>query len=325
MVTFLIIVFILVVGFLFFARPRPNLPTPTADVETKLGRTTIYHYRSKIRKGKGVILFVHGFCENHLYFQTVSEPLTEAGYDCIAMNLFGYCGSLPKESNAYTVEAYARQIREALQELERLRLIKELVAVWGHSMGGVAVYLASSEIINGYPEVQGIFLENAGFASNLTLLSKSLKPFASLANFTGPRHLLQWFVNLLFARAVKDPQPKRFLKMMLTDYAPRKQVATTNLKSISKVNFSLENLAESTLKRMYLIFSKKDKLISFKKIEKSVIQRFRENPVFKEEQMLTLPSADHFVSLQAPQEIAHFVLDRLQQKETSVPAELLEK
>jgi pimeloyl-ACP methyl ester carboxylesterase len=310
-----------VLGFLFFGRPRPNVPTPTADLETKLGRTTIYHYRSKIPKGKGVIALVHGFCENHLYFQTVAEPLTEAGYDCLGINLFGYCSSIPNESNTHTVEDYARQIVEALQELERLRLIKKLVAVWGHSMGGVAVYQASSEIINGHPEVQGIFLENAGFASNLTLLSRMLKPFAALANFSGPRHLMQPFVNLLFAPAIKDPQAKRFLKMILTDYAPKRNVAVTNLKSISKISFSTETISESALKRMYFIFSKKDKLISFRRVQKSIIKRLRQNPNFKEEQMLILPTADHFVSLQAPEEIAGFVLKHLQAKDSPVLTE----
>lgn len=321
MLYFVIIVVLLFLGFLFFGRPRPNLPTPTADIETKLGRTTFCHYRSKMREGKGTIALVHGFCENHLYFQTVAEPLTEAGHDCIAINLFGYCGSLPNESNTYTVQQYARQIREALLELKRLRQIKRLVAVWGHSMGGVAVYSASTDIINGHPEVQAIFLENAGFDANLTLLSRVIKPLASLANFAGPRHLLQPFVNLFFANAINDPQAKRFIKMIVTDYAPKKDAAIANLNSLSKITFSTDNLSESTLKRMYFIFSKKDKLISFRKIQKSIITKLRENPLFKEEQLLIIPQVDHFISLQAPLEIANVVLRRLETQPSSVLAQ----
>ncbi|MFQ5823283.1 MAG: alpha/beta hydrolase [bacterium] len=322
MLIFLVIVLVLIMGFLFFSKPRMELPNPTADIETKMGRTTIYHYRSKIQKSKGGIALVHGFCEHHLYFQKVAEPLTKAGYDCIAINLFGYCGSLPNEPDSYTVEAYARQIQEALQELERLRLIKKLVAVWGHSMGGAAVYLASSKIVFGHPEVQGIFFENPGFGSNFSLLSILIKPFASLANFAGPRHLLQPFVNLLFTHVIKDPEAKCFMKHMLTDYAPKKQVATANLNSISKLGFSLENLSENAFKKMYFIFSKKDKLISFKKVEKSIIKNVRGNSNFKEERMLILPSTDHFISLQAPQEIAGYVLKQLKDKEALVASEV---
>lgn len=318
MLTVLVIILVLFLGFLFFSHPRTKITNPTADIETQKGRTTVYHYRSKIPKGKGVIAMVHGFCENHLYFQNVAGLLTKAGYDCIALNLFGYCGSLPNESDSYTVEVYAQQLREALQELERLRLIKKLVAVWGHSMGGAAVYLASSDIVNAHPEIQGFFLENPGFGANFTLLSKLLMPLASLTNFAGPRHLLQPFVNFIFARVMKDSVAKHFMKHILTDYAPKKHVATTNVKSVSKLDFSLEYVSDIALRRMYFIFSKKDKLMSFKKVQKFMITKLKENPNFKEQQVLILPFVDHFISLQAPEEIADFVLKKIKEKEYPV-------
>ncbi len=72
MIYFLISVVILVFVFLFFGRPRPSLPVTIADIETITGRTTLYHYRYKLPRGKGVVALVHGFCENHLYFQSVA-------------------------------------------------------------------------------------------------------------------------------------------------------------------------------------------------------------------------------------------------------------
>ena len=90
---------VLIVGFLlwFFSRAKIEFSNPTADMESAMGRSTIYQYRSKIPKGKGEIVMVHGFCENQLYFETVAETLTTIGYDCIALNLFGYNASLPNK------------------------------------------------------------------------------------------------------------------------------------------------------------------------------------------------------------------------------------
>jgi pimeloyl-ACP methyl ester carboxylesterase len=316
MVTFLIVFAILVLAFLFFSRPRTKLTNPSADIETQMGRTTIYHYRSKLPQGKGVIAMVHGFCENQLYFQRVARPLTKAGYDCIAINLFGYNGSLPNQENCYTVQAYAQQVHEALQELERLRFIKKLVAVWGHSMGATAVYLASNDIVTSHPEVQGIFLENPGFGSVFSLLSRVLKPSAFLANFAGARRLLQPFVNLLFARKIKDADAKQFMKHLLIDYAPKKSVAVANLNSLSKLDFSLENISENALRKLYFIFSQKDKLISLRKVQNLIIRKLRENSIFGEQQLLIIRRVDHFISLQAPDEIADFVLKQMQAEQT---------
>lgn len=324
MVTFFVIVLVLVLGFLFFSRPRIKLPSPTADIETRMGRTTIYHYRSKIRHGKGVIAMVHGFCENHLYFQEVAEPLTKAGYDCIAINLFGYNASLPHKENYYTVEAYAQQVREALQELERLRQIKELIAVWGHSMGATAVYLASKDIVNEHPEVQGIFLENPAFGSIFSLFARMLKPFAFLANFAGPRYKLQIFFNVLFTRKVKDGGAKEFMKHMLTYYAPKKSIALANFNSLSKLEFSLESISENALKKTYFIFSQKDKLMSLRKVQKLIINKLRENSVFNEIQLLIIRAVDHFISLQAPDEIADFVLNQIKAKEATAESDVVQ-
>lgn len=321
MITFVIVVAVLLLAFLFFSHPAKNLPSPTADIETRMGRTTLYHYRAKVRHGKGAIVMVHGFSENQLYFQCVAEPLTRAGYDCIAINLFGYNGSLPNQPDSYTVEAYSQQIREALLEFKRLRTVKSLVAVWGHSMGGAAVYLASSDIVRQHPEVKGVFLENPGFGNNLTVLSRLLRPFAVLSSFRGPRLKFQFFTNLLFTRALKDPGAKQFMKRILINYAPEKAVAVANLKSISRLTFGPDTISDNATKKMFFVFSKRDKLISFKKVERNLIAKLQQDHRFSEAHRLILPDADHFVSLQAPEKIAEFVLGQLHEKESQVFSE----
>ncbi|NIR53153.1 alpha/beta fold hydrolase [candidate division KSB1 bacterium] len=315
---------VLVLGLLFFSRPRTSFSHPTADIETTAGRTTLYHYRAKHPQGIGVIVMVHGFCENHMYFENLAEPLTEAGFDCMAINLFGYGGSMPNATDAYTVEAYVQQVREALLELERLQMIKNLVAVWGHSMGGAVVYLSASEIIRSHPEVKGIFLENPGFGNNLTLLAKLSKPFSVLANLNGPRYLLQIFVNLLFAWPIKDNAAKSFLKRLLINHAPRKHVALANVKSNAKLDFSTQNVSESALKKLYAIFSENDKIVSFRKARRQVIDKLREHSAFAEDKLLTLPKTDHFASLQSPNELAAFALKQLEEENAGVHSESLQ-
>lgn len=316
MVVFGIIVLILLLGFWFFSPPKVKTFHASADVETRSGRTTFFHYRSKIDKGKGEIILVHGLCENHLYFEQVAEKLTGAGYDCYAINLFGYGGSFANQPRSYTVQAYAQQIVEVVRELERLRLLKSLVAVWGHSMGGSAVYLASSEIVRDNPEIQAIVLENPGFGENFTFLSNIIKPFASLANFRGARSLLQPFFNMLFASSARNEKAARYMKNLLRYFAPRREVAVANVDSVAKLSFSPEEVSESTLSKMQAAFSQKDKLFGFSRVRKSIIEPLKSKPNFEDEQLLTLPEADHFISLQAPGEIADFVLGRLRKKDT---------
>jgi pimeloyl-ACP methyl ester carboxylesterase len=324
MLIFLGFVLLLVFGFIFFSRPRVEISSPTADIETPSGRTTIFHYRSKLRQGKGVIVLVHGFCENHMYFQTISEPLTAAGYDCLAINLFGYGGSIPSVPGSYTVEAYARQVCDALLELKRLRLVKRLAAVWGHSMGGAAVFLAAPSIVSMHPEVQAIVLENPGFGNVLTALAHLLRPFTRLTNFAGPRFVLQLFVNVLFGISIKPPQAKQFIKKILISHAPKKEVAIPNVNSVLKLTFSTEPLSENVARRLHWIISKRDKLFSFKKVEKFILQRLRETPSFAEHQIFLLPNADHFVCLQKPIEAAGFVLKHLEKEGVSVQPEAID-
>lgn len=312
MLTFLLTIVAGAFLFLFFSRPRIRYSNPTADVETKSGRTTLFHYRARVAKGKGVIVLVHGFCEDHEYFQALAEPLTAEGYDCLAINLFGYAGSIPHVEEAYTVETYARQITEALKELKRLRMIKQLAAVWGHSMGGAAVYVAASDIVRDHPEIKGIFLENPGFANNLRWLAGVLKPFTWLANFAGTRFITQMVVNLLFASSIKHPQARRFITHIIINHAPVRKAAALNVQTVFQQHFSMENLSDNAARRLHFVLAKKDKLISFKKTEKRILFPLREKSEWHESQLLVLPSADHFISLQAPQPAAEFVLRRLQ-------------
>ncbi len=322
MLIFFSIVLVLIFGFIFFSRPRIEISPPTADIETPSGRTTVFHYRSKFRQGKGVIVLVHGFCENHMYFQTVAEPLTQAGYDCLAINLYGYGGSIPN-SPAYTVEAYAQQLRDALQELKRLRLVKRLAAVWGHSMGGAAVFLAAPAIVSMHPEVQAVVLENPGFGNAFTVLAHLLRPFTRLTNFRGPRRVLQFFVNGLFGISIKQPQAKQFIKKILISHAPKNEVAIPNVNSVLNFIFSTEQLSENVAHRLYCIISKRDKLFSFRKVDKLIIGKLKEHPFFSEHQILLLPNADHFVSLQKPIEAAGFVLKHLEKEGVSVQTEAI--
>ena len=309
--------------FLFFGRPNIRYSPPTAEVETRSGRTTLFHYRSKHSKSKGVIVLVHGFCENHMYFQSLAEPLNTAGYDCLAINLFGYAGSLPSIANAYTVDTYAKQITEALQELKRLRMIKRLAAVWGHSMGGAAVFFAAADIVRDHPEIKGIFLENPGFANNVRWLANILRPLTWLAKFAGTRMLAQVFVNLLFAGAIKQAEARRFITRIITNHAPVPAVAAANVQSVFQRTFSMANLSDNAAGKLHFVLSKKDKLISFKKTEKEILTALRKQHKLNPAQLLTLPAADHFVSLQTPQEAAGFALQQLQPNHLVSPSGIL--
>ncbi len=322
MLVFLLTVLAGVLLFFFFSRPNIRYSNPTADVETKSGRTTLFHYRAQAPKGKGVIVLVHGFCEDHEYFQALAEPLTAAGYDCFAINLFGYAGSIPNEENAYTVKSYAQQITQALKELRRLRMVKQLAAVWGHSMGGAALYFAASDIVRDHPEIKGIFLENPGFGNNLSWLAGMLKPLTWLAKFAGTRFVAQMFVNLLFAGAIQHPPARRFITRIVTNHAPIGKVAAPNVRSVFQQKFSLAHLSDNAARKLHFVLSKKDKLISFKKTEKEILQPLKEKSEWRESQLLILPAADHFISLQAPQPAAEFVLQRLQPSEISLPSEV---
>lgn len=315
MVTIILIIVLAIFLFLFFSYPRRRFTPPTHDIETPMGRTTLYHFRSKQRHGKGEIVLVHGFCENQMYFKEVAEKLTEEGYDCLGLNLFGYNGSIPNNEANYTIEAYAKEIKESLQELERLRMIKNLVAVWGHSMGATAVFLASNDIIRMHPEIRGIFLENPGFSSTLSLFSRLLKPVAYMASFMGPRKIAQFFVNILFGRNIHHPDARQFIKQIVSNFAPTRIVAVKNIQSILKTKFSLEALNETTLKKLYFIFSQKDKLISLRKVQKHVIEALRSNQNFNEEQLWIVPKVDHFISLQAPEQISDFVIKQIKARE----------
>lgn len=306
--------------FIFFSRPNIRYSPPTADVETRSGRTTLFHYRSQVPKSIGEIVLVHGFCENHMYFQALAEPLTAAGYDCLAINLFGYAGSIPNRDNEYTVNSYAQQVVEALRELKRLRMIKQLAAVWGHSMGGAAVYFAAEDIVRDHSEVKALFLENPGFANNLGWLAGILKPLTWLANFAGTRFVVQVFVNLLFAGPIKNPEAKRFIKQIIINHAPAHKVAAANVRSVFQQKFSSELLSENAARKLCFVLAKKDKLISFKKTEERILRELQSNTRFQEGQVLVLTSADHFVSLQAPQQAAEFALQRLRPSEVSSPS-----
>lgn len=310
MITLLIVLAALVLGFLFFSKPELKWLPPTADIETPSGRTTLYHYRANAAKGQGTILLVHGFCENQLYFQCVADPLTEAGYDCMAVNLFGYNGSLPN-TPGYTVQDYARQLNEALLELKRLRMIADLVVVWGHSMGGATVYLAGADIVTRHPEVRLLVLENPGFGPHLSWLSRLLMPMGYLANFRGPRRLVQAIVNLLFLPPMRDPRARAFIKRMVAHYAPSREVSVANLRSLQDLSFRLEQLSSSARKKLCWVLSEKDKLVSFKKVRRHLIEKVRREAGFNEAHLHILPEVDHFVSLQAPKEIARFVLAQL--------------
>jgi pimeloyl-ACP methyl ester carboxylesterase len=311
----LVLLSIVVAGvflFLFFSRPRIRFSSPNADIETKSGRTTLFHYRSQLAKTQGVIVLVHGFCENHMYFHALAEPLTAAGFDCIAINLFGYGGSIPNIENAYNVKTYARQLTEALKELKRLRMIKQLTAVWGHSMGGATVTFAASDIVRDHPEIRGLFLENPGYGNNLGWLAVILKRLTWLASFAGTRFIVQIFANLLFAGPIKHAEARRFITHIITNHAPIRKVAAANVQSVYEENFVAENLSENAARRLHFVASKNDKLISFKKTQKIILGVLRDKFELQESQLLILGSADHFVALQSPKRAAEFVLQRLQ-------------
>jgi alpha-beta hydrolase superfamily lysophospholipase len=192
-------------------------------------------------------------------------------------------------------------------------MIKQLAAVWGHSMGGAAVYFAATDIVRDHPEIKGIFLENPGFGNNLSWLAGILKPLTWLAKFAGTRFIAQMGVNLLFAGPIKHPQAKRFITHIITNHAPVRKVAAPNVRSVFQKNFSMTNLSDNAARKLHFVLSKKDKLVSFKKTEKEILDSLKEKSEWRESQLLILPSADHFISLQAPQPAAEFVLQRLQE------------
>ncbi len=300
--------------FFFFGRPNIRFDKPpTHEVETASGRTTLYHYRSKWPKGRGEIVMVHGLCENHLYFERVVEPLNEAGYDCYAINLFGYGGSLANSDESYTVEAYADQVREVCLELRRLRMVRNLVAVWGHSMGGAAVFHAAPQLVLQNPELNALVLENPGFGENLSVLMRFLRPFAALATFKGPRVFLQVFVNLLFGPSISDPTGKRFVKKLLVSYAPRSAVAKANVRSTFAYRFKPEAYSPGVWRKLYFVFSQRDRITAFARVERHILGPLRARD-FPEERLLLLPQGDHFVSLQDPEAVAQFVLKHLERK-----------
>ncbi len=321
MVIFVTVVAIGLFAFWFFGRPAVRIENPSHEIETRSGRTTVHQYRAKSPKALGQVVLVHGFCENHLYFRRLAGLFNEAGYDCLAVNLFGYAGSLSDSETGYSVQAYAQQLREALSELERLRLLKTLIAVYGHSMGGTVVYLAGDEILARHPEVKALVLENPGFKHTFTFLARTLKPFAKLANFTGPRRVLQLFVDLLFGIGIKERSGKQFIRHLLTWYAPRKEVAVQNLSSIFEVTFSAEETA-GIADRLHLVISRRDKLNSFRKVQEKVLAAVSEDASSRE-RLLILAHADHFASLQVPDEIVAFLLQRIKE-EAGSPAAVAE-
>ncbi|MFQ5604283.1 MAG: alpha/beta hydrolase [bacterium] len=309
----LLILLILSAGVLIFRPIRKYTPQPSGDIHTASGRTTFFHFPSQTKKSVGTIICVHGFCENHLYFQSVAELLTAAGYDCLAINLFGYAGSQPRQRTGFAVTDYARQIQEVMAELKKQAFVKEAVAVLGHSMGGTSLFCASTEILEVCPELKALIFENPGFGNALTWFSQGLLPLAYLANVAGVRRIMQFFVNLIFARRMENRLAKNYLQKMVAHFAPAKQVAVANTRSVSACRLDLSGLPEILLHRLYFVLSKKDKLMSCRKVEALLAESFHYHSHGRGENRLILNSTDHFVSLQAPDKMAAFVLQILQE------------
>ncbi len=102
------------------------------------------------------LVFIHGWLLSYKYWQPLIDKLKKE-YSCLAYDLKGFGSSLYDDKScacAYSLESYAHDLRELLQELD----IKKAWLI-GHSLGGsVAIWGADS-----CPEiVTGVICLNAG-------------------------------------------------------------------------------------------------------------------------------------------------------------------
>jgi len=311
MLTLLLLTTVLVALIVALLVPgSPKVPAAPNCFATAGGTTTAAVHEPGHSDSKGTVLLVHGFCENHLYFDLVSADLVAAGYTAVAINLYGYAGSQPSHGASYRVQDYASQILEVAAEIDQDPGFAPLVGIWGHSMGATSLFCSLPAVIEKFPSLRLLVFEAPGFPETVSLFSRFLIPSSALADSWLVRRFLQLWTDLLFVPKVHNAPGRRFLRRILVDYAPTREVALGNVRSILSTHF--DGIPEPWLERgcrFYFLFARSDRLVSFRRVGKHFMTRLpkRDGRILS----TTFQNTDHFISLQRPELVARRVLHLL--------------
>ena len=109
---------------------------PAIPEEVKLSNEGVFIHHQLLGEGDTTLLFVHGWCIDQSYWKHQIEALKEQ-YQIVTLDLVGF-GESGKNRETFSMEAYGRDIRAAIDQLKL-----DNVILIGHSMGGDVVLEAA--------------------------------------------------------------------------------------------------------------------------------------------------------------------------------------
>lgn len=219
-------------------------------------KQTPFYYQD-VGKGK-VVLFIHGFLENHSMWKNTIENFTP-NCRCIAPDLFGH-GKSPALGYVHEMKTYAQAIAKLIHHLQI-----EKYAVVGHSMGG---YVAM--------ELQQL---QPGKISDLILLNSTPLPdseerkkdreraIRAIQKF--PEAFVQMAVKNLFLPADQLRLQKEINQAIMEAKKCSKQGIIATLKGLkARVNHQETFLHAKSNK--LVIAGKQDQVVPFEKLKESI-------------------------------------------------------
>lgn len=109
---------------------------PAIPEEVKLSNEGVFIHHQLLGEGDTTLIFVHGWCIDQSYWEHQIEALKDQ-YRIVALDLVGF-GKSGKNRETFSMEAYGRDIRAAIDQLKL-----DNVILIGHSMGGDVVLEAA--------------------------------------------------------------------------------------------------------------------------------------------------------------------------------------
>ena len=256
-----------------------------------------------------VLVFVHGWLLSRHYWIPIVE-LLRSQYQCLIYDARGFGDSLVTEANepvnnssrGYSLNAYAQDLKELLQDLEI-----EQAWIVGHSLGGsVALWTAELD-----PEtVKGVICLNAGGGIYLKEEFERFRKAGQQLVKLRPAWLRYVpLVNLLFSRMmVARPLPLKWGRQRVIDFLQADEAAAMGalLESTTEVEVHLLPQLVSRLQQpVYFIAGEKDKVMELKYVNH--LASFHQLFASEAGNVFVIPNCGHLGMIESPQEVGTLI------------------
>lgn len=213
-------------------------------------------YYQDVGKGK-VVLFIHGFLENHSMWKALIESLSPK-CRCIAPDLFGH-GNSPAMGYVHEMKTYAQAMAKLIDHLQ----IKKY-AVVGHSMGG---YVAL-ELLQIQPEKISDFvlLNSTPLADSTERKKERERAIRAIRKF--PEAFVQMAVKNLFLPENQTRLAKGIDEAITEAKKCSQQGIIATLQGLKNRAQHVETFTKANSNKL-VIAGKKDQVVPFEKLKNS--------------------------------------------------------